>query len=89
MDNQTELKDVKIYFQSKSWLVPQSTILLESSVPIGKDLILCYENGENQGEIGLIDQSIELQNKYYVGVTTECDLNLKKVVLKRSESNPK
>ena len=89
VDNQTELKDVKIYFQSKSWLVPQSTILLESSVPIGKDLILCYENGENQGEIGLIDQSIELQNKYYVGVTTECDLNLKKVVLKRSESNPK
>lgn len=87
VDNQTDMKDIKVYFQSKSWLVPQSTIILESSDPICNGLIFFYKNGNNQKQIELNEQTIELQGKYYTGITIENTLDLKEAIIKISTKN--
>lgn len=84
VDNQTDLKNVKIYFQSKSLLVPESTVILESADPIRNGLIFFYKNEKSQKKIELNEQVIELQGKYYTGITIENTLDLKEAVIKTS-----
>ena len=71
--NKTDLSDVKIYFQPKSALVRQATYVLESLDPIDKKLILqCFDKQKKIiFEAQLNDQTIELQGKYYKGISIE------------------
>ncbi len=85
VENKTNLKNAKIYFQPKSWFIPQSTILLESPDPINEKLsvVLHPRNRKKQKEeIKLDEQTIDLQGKHYTGFTIENDLDPGKVVLK-------
>ena len=81
---------MNIYFQPKSLISPQSTILIESSDMIGKGFVLQYIESRNGSvvNIELNGQVIELEGKYYTGFTTENALNLKKVVLKIQNQKP-
>lgn len=87
--NKTDLSSLKLYFQPKSVLVRQATLMLESSDPIDKNLIMqCLDDQKRIiFETRLNDQTIELQGKYYKGFSTESSINPYKVLLLESSSD--
>lgn len=89
--NKTDLKNVKVYFQPKSLLVRQATYVLESSDPINKNLTLqCFDNQKKIiFETRLNDQTIELQGKYYGGISIENYAKPHEVLLIESHSDQK
>lgn len=87
--NKTDLSSLKIYFQPKSVLVRQATLMLESSDTIDKNLIMqCLDDQKRIiFETRLNDQTIELQGKYYKGFSSESSINPYKVLLLESSSD--
>jgi hypothetical protein len=81
--NKTDLSDVKVYFQPKSALARQATFMLESFDPIDKDLIMqCFDDQKRiVFESQLKDQTIELQGKYYRGISIKNSVNPHEVLL--------
>ncbi len=89
--NKTGLSDVKVYFQPKSALVRQATFMLESSDPIDKNLIMrCLDDQKRIiFETQLNNQTIELQGKYYGGISIENYSKPHEVLLIESSSDQK
>ncbi len=89
INNRSNLKNLKFYFQQKSLSSPQNTIVIESLEPINEDLILQYISQKTKKiqRIELDKKVIELQGKYYQGLTTEDDFTPKEIILKTSGPN--